>query len=103
MRTFSSTLSSGCASNISSICGTMSMPRHCTLIYHVWWLMPAQTMSTSSLVQRLVLADQSLGPGPQLDGTCDLLCPFCTPWHRPIVGTPPYLLHAHTFIAMGFE
>jgi hypothetical protein len=52
-------------------------------MYQVWWLMPAQTMSTSVTVGRPALAF-----GAQ-DDLGDLPVAALTPWHRPMVSTPP--------------
>lgn len=103
MRTFSVCGYVGCPSNSSSIFGIMSMPRHCALTYHVWWLMPAATMSTS-----LRCSVSSCPIRPSRFAQCSMQRVICqwppwTPWHRPTVRTPPYSLQAQVFIAIGLE
>ena len=53
----------------------MSAPLCLMLMYQVWWLMPAQMMSTS------------LCGKPSASAI--IACPCWTPWHRPMVSTSP--------------
>jgi len=70
-------------------------------MYQVWWLMPAATMSTSRMD---TVSSGAIRPLPRAQcSTALAICwwPACTPWHSPTVGTPPYLLQAQVFIAIG--
>ncbi len=56
-------------------------------MYQVWWLIPEQTMSTSSMGTRSAAAIWRW--------------PFCTPWQRPTVRTRPWSIAAQVIMAIG--
>ena len=70
-------------------------------MYHVWWLIPAQTMSTSfiGITSSLPMRPSRRAHSVVTQAICEW--PPCTPWHSPMVLTPPYWLHAQVFMAMG--
>ena len=72
--------SAGAASKSSSSRGIMSMPRHCTWRYQVWWLMPADDDIDLAAVELLILADQPFALGPMFDAALVICqCAPCTP------------------------
>ena len=80
-----------------------SSPRPCSMtwMYQVWWLMPAQMMSTSFGDVDVAFVAGFLAVDQQLDDLAICQCPPMTPWQRPTVSTLPYGSAAHVFIALG--
>ncbi len=59
-------------------------------MYQVWWLMPAQMMSTSSVLQPEGLRDQRVAADDAVA-------------QADHAARRPYFVHAHVFMAMGLE
>ena len=88
IRTFCVRLYSGCSSSAASSFPVRSLPLCSMLMYQVWWLIPAQMISTSSLGSPSVSAI--------------IVCRPSTPWHSPTLRTPVYSFTDHMFITIGF-